>query len=702
MDKFWRSAQALKTAATVLLLLALIVIAGVHLCSQKAVAIQGPGVMQVIGPDRVWLGVNQDLWVLDAAGHKLAQKTAQELGLSRAVSNIAPAPDGQVLLTARDQPSWVVVRGADLAPVGTIAPQWPQDIQGNISNAIRVAVSPTWDIAVATGGGHTVLLFDKNGKLKARTHPGAYNFTNGLWHSPEGWWTTDTNRFVLRLLDSETLAEKKAIRLQPGMGLRPFLAEMAPSRGAALAAGSPAPLATLSRLDFLMDSGDVVDVFADGTQVTYNQGAPLRMQGIGWLRDDLLVVDAGNYQVLRFSNERKALPPFGDAQVQADLSQMREQRQFWSQLSSRYMFALGASLLLLGMAAYSRHKKMLVQAQVVQRQSIMTGTPELGKDPLVRQWLWVIAWPVLVRSIVAFGSIFGLPAAVLMVCSRYGIGRPLNLLLTLTIVMLPVFLAALWQQQRLQRFSLKPGYEAMLNRQAVAWLLKHSDWDDIRQDGEAPRETLLLRSAGLGWRRQWLLITNQRVLLFAASLHERRLLNEWPRSTVLFAGTPEQEQPHRGILTRLTRWLMPQVNLRIRLRTGEVITGVCPSAVTAARAASLLMRGRPTQTEPIRQAPAQRRGRRWHQVLASLALPGSGQWLQERFVSGTIYFTVAVLLFMGMVGPLLWAMTGPKMEVGSLSKLSTLYVWLLLAAISSLDAWQFAGARQGTQARVTR
>lgn len=702
MEKFWRSAQVLKTAATVLLLLALIVIAGVHLCSQKAVAIQGPGVMQVIGPDKVWLGVNQDLWVLDAAGHKLTQKTTQELGLSKAVSNIAPAPDGQLLLTARGQASWTVARSSDLAVTATITPQWPQDIQGNVSNAIRVAVSPTWEIAVATGGGHAVVLFDKHGKLKARTAAGTYNFTNGLWHSPEGWWTTDTNRFVLRLLDSETLAEKKAISLQPGMGLRPFLAEMVPSRGAALTAGGPAPLATLSRLDFLMDSGDVVDVFADGTQIIYNQAAPLRMQALNWLGDDLLVVDTEHFQVLRFSPERKALPPFGDAQVQTALAQMLEQRLFWTELSSRYMFALGVSLLLLGMAVYARHKKMLVQAQLAERSAITLGTPMASDETLAQQWLWVMAWPVLVRTIVAFGSIFGLSTAVLMVCSQHGIGRPLNFLITLNIVMLPVFLAALWQQHRLQRFSLKPGYEAMLNRQAVAWLLKHSDWDAIRQDGEAPRESLMLRSTGLGWRRQWLLITNQRVLLFAASMHERRLLNEWPRSAVEFAGTPEQEQPRRGMLASLTRWLMPQANLRIRMRTGEIITGICPSAVTAARAASLLMRCKPTQAEQPRQAPMQRHGRRWHQVLASLALPGSGQWLQERFVSGTAYFTMAVLLLLGVVGPLLWAMSGPKMEVDSLSKLGSLYMWLLLAAISSLDAWQFAGARQGTKARAKR
>lgn len=707
MQKFWHSAQALKTAATALLLLALLVIAGVHLSGQKAVAIQGPGAMQAIGPDRVLLGVNREVWLLDAAGRKLAQKPVQELGLSAAISNIAPAPDGEILLTSRGQAGWVVVRSADLTSVRTITPQWPDEFKGNISRALHVAVSPAWDIAVATGGGHTVLLFDRNGQLKARTPKGAYLFTNGLWHSPEGWWTTDTNSFVLRLLDSETLAEKQSIPLQEGVGIYAFLGEMTPSMGAAQVASRQRPLATLSRLGFLMEGGYVVDVFPDGSQAAYNKEVLRRVQDIGWLGENLLVVDGGNYQVLRFSAQREALPPFGDAEVLRALSEMREQRLFWDRLSSRYLFLLGATLLLLGIAVYSRHKKLAVLGVIAERTNSTVGTPTVEIDTVLKQWLWAMAWPVLVRTIVAFACIFWLSAQILMLCARYGVSRPWNLLLTLTLVVLPIFLVALWQQQRLQRFSLKPAYEAMLNRQAVGWLLKHSDWDQHRQDGEAPRETLMLRSTGLGWRRQWLLITNQRVLLFAANARERRLIQEWPRNAVEFAGTPEQDQPRTGVLAKLNRWLMPQANLRIRLNTGDVITGISPSAVTASRAARLLMQAKPAlpKTQSVSpqasRKPASRlRSQRWHQVLASLALPGWGQWLQDRFVSGTIYFTAAALLFLGLVGPVIWAMNGPKMEVSGLSKLSSLYWWLLLITISAWDAYQFAGGRPGAKARA--
>ena len=203
-----RSAQGMKTVATILMGLALVTIAAVHVSSQKSVAIQGPGAMQAVSPERVWLGVNTDLWILDASGHKLAQKSAEDFGFKEAISNIALAPNGEALLTTRGDPTWKVVRVSDLSVVRTITPQWPEEFKGNVSRAIHVAVSPTWDIAVATGGGHTVLLFGSDGKPKARTPNGEYYFTNGLWHSPHGWWTTDTNNYALRLLDSETLVGK--------------------------------------------------------------------------------------------------------------------------------------------------------------------------------------------------------------------------------------------------------------------------------------------------------------------------------------------------------------------------------------------------------------------------------------------------------------------------------------------------------------
>ena len=710
MTALWRSANVMKSAAATLLLMALLVIAAVHWSSQKAVAIQGPSAMQSVSLNRLWLGVDNGLWVLDAAGRKLSQKTAQELGLSGAVSNIAPAPDGEVLLTTRGQASWAVVRAADMTLLRTITPQWPDDFKGNVPRAIRVAVSPDWDIAVATGGGHTVLLFDKNGTFKARTPKDTYNFTNGLWHSPQGWWTTDTNRFALRLLDTYTLVQKGSIPLTQALSGYDFLGEMVASRGSPKTTLGPVPVATTSRVGQMMEPGFVVDVFADGSQAAYNKAPLAIVQDISWMGDKLLVIDGSTYKILQFSAQREAMGSFGSEEVQRAFASMLDERLFWTNLSSRYMFLLAAGLLLVGMAAYSRHNILAVNAVVTQRRSSTVGTPVVPARLAYKQRFWATGWPWLVRFLVMLFCVLWLADAALIFAANHGFTGPSAWLPTLLLtVCLPIALVALWQQWHYQRLSSMPAYEGSLNREAMTWLLDHDDWDKLRQDGEAPRETLVLRSRWLGWRRQWLLVTNQRVLVFAANARERRLVSEWPRNAVAFAGLAWQDLQGGKPPSRLNRWLLPQVNMRLRLSTGNVVTGICPSAVTATRTAQLLMQARPTPnaaafaSEPESRAArhARRRRRRLHQVFASMLVPGLGQWLQDRFVSGTIYLTAAALLLL-FLGPVLWASLGPKMHVAAISKLTSLHGWLLLAAVAAFDAYQFSGTSTRRKTKRTQ
>ena len=707
MQALWRSAKAMKTAAGALLLMALLVIAAVQLSSQKAIAIQGPSALQAVGPDRLWLGVNKELWALDAAGRKLSQKTSQDLGLAGAVSNIAPAPDGDVLLTTRGQASWVVVRAADMTVVRTITPEWPEEFKGNVSRAIRVAVSPDWDIAVATGGGHTVLLFDKTGTLKARTPKNTYYFTNGLWHSPKGWWTTDTNRFVLRLLDTRTLAQNESIRLTEPSGSYDFLAELIASRGAPQLANGQMPVATTSRVGDKMEPGHVVDVFADGSQAVYNKQPLAIVQDISWLGDKLLVIDGSTYKILQFSAQREAMGYFGSDDVQRAFATMLDERVFWMNLSSRYMFLVAAGLLLLGIAAYSRHKKLSVNSVVAERHSSAVGTPIVSAGLAFKQRFWAIGLPWLVRILVVLFCFLWLAGTALIFAAKHGFTGPAVWLPTLLLtVWLPIVTVALWQQWHYQRLSSMPAYEGSLNREAMTWLLDHEDWDKLRQDGEAPRETLTLRGQWLGWRKHWLLVTNQRVLLFAANARERRLVSEWPRSAVVFAGLAWQDPPGGKPPSRLSRWWLPTVNMRLRFSMGEPISGICPSAVTASRTAQLLMQARPaasavalaSESESRAARHARRRNRRWYQVAASALVPGLGQWLQDRFVSGTIYFTAAALL-MVFLGPVLWASVGPKMHVAVITQLTSLYWWLLLTAVAAFDAYQFSDAPTRRKAR---
>lgn len=694
MSRFWQTPAGMKQIAVALLALALLAIATVHMASQKMVAIQGPGALQAIDERTVWLGVNDDLWVLDAQGRKTAQRTFGELGLSEAVSNIARAPQGQVLVTSRGDADWQVVNTADLSRVRTIRPQWPAQFEGNYLRAIHVAVSPQWDIAVATGGGHAVLLFDRDGKLKARTPPGTFYFTNGLWHSPEGWWTTDTNRSKLRLLDTDTLAEKASVALAGDLGGYSALGELIPSQGEPSGGRPDAPVATVSRLGFLMEPGFAVDVFADGRHVDFNKEPLAQLRDMAWFNKTLLIVDGGTYQVLRFDANRNPLQRFGDAEVNRVLQQMRADREFWASFSSRYMFLVGAVLLLAGIAAYSRHKKLAVHAVISTREALPVGTLRQSLGRLVRQRLWIFGLPVVLRIAAAVAGLtlllpwlIGGPVATLA-------KDPVMLLrMAVLCVFGPVFLVALWQQWRHGRLSAAPRCESTLNHKALAWLDRHDDWERVSQPGEVPRETLYLP----GWKSRWLLVTNQRVLLFAASARERRLQREWPRSSVAFAGLPQDDPGPRPAWAWLRKCLLlVGPNLVIRFEDGERFAALCASSVTAGRASTLLMQGR--ERRPVATAVAGRRAakvrRRWHEVAASFVVPGLGQWLQDRFVTGTVLFTAGVLLCLMGWGPVLWASQGPKMHVDIFDKTFALMLWLALGLVAAADAFHFSASRK--------
>ncbi len=691
MGNSWQSAQRMKQLATWLLALALAGIAVTYAANQKSVAIQGPGALQAISGDTVWLGVNEELWVLDREGRRTAQRSARELGFTEAVSNIVPAPQGQAVLTSRGDLAWQVVDRATLARVRTITPQWPADFADNYLRAIHLAVAPDGDIAVATGGGHAVLLFDREGRFKARTQAQTYRFTNGLFWSPEGWWTTDTNRFALRLLDASTLAEKKAIQLQPAPAGYPFLGEAIASQGAPKPGSGQPPLATLSRVGSLMEPGYAVDVFADGSQVTFNERPVLQLRDIAWFDGRLLAVDGDTFRVLRFAPDRLTEEPFGDPQVRATLRKMHEDRQFWRSFGSRYALLLSAALLLAGIAAYVHHKRLVARAAIAARAGGQAAAQAAPLRELARQRMRIYGVPLAVRLVLAAVALFVLfPLLHLWLLGPAPVDLAASLRLLVLSVLGTLVPVAFWEQWRHDRLVAQPAYEPALNHRAVEWLRSHDDFDQVKLEGEVPRETVYLP----GWRDRWLLVTNRRVLLFAASARERHLLSEWPRRSVVFAGPPAEAPGARGHVPWLRLLLRPH-NLALTFTTGTTLQFRCASKVTAQRVAQLLMSSpaMPDETVAIESLGPNPR-RRWHEVLASFVVPGTGQWLQGRFTTGVVLFTAAVLLAIYEWWPVAWALHGPKMEVSGVSVASALVTWLLLALVASSDAWHFSATRR--------
>lgn len=613
----------MKRVAGALLAFALAGIAVSLLANQKSAAIQGPGTLRAVGADHLWVAVDEELWVLDAQGRRRAVRGTQSLGFGESLSNIVPTPQGQVLLASRGDAQWQLVDPATLQRVRTIQPAWPGDFAGSYLRAVHLAVSPQGDIAAATGGGHAVLLFDREGRFRARTAPGTYRFTNGLWWSPEGWWTTDTNRFALHLLDADTLAVKRSVELRRSPVDHPYLGEAIPSQGAPWPGTGLPPLATLTRLGALMEPGHVVDVFPNGAQVVFNREVITQLRDIAWFDGHLLAIDGEAFALRRFDAERRALAPFGDAQVQAALAKRRADRLYWRSLGSQYAVLVSALLLVAGLVAYARSRQLAAAEEVAAREAGIEAPPA---RPPGLSWL-----------------------------RRLGLR---------------------WR-------STRPEHEAALNQRAVEWLTAHDDFDRIRLPSEAPRETVYLP----GWHSRWLLVTNRRVLLFVASARERRLASEWPRRAVVSAELPTRASAWE--------WFWGAPNLVLTFTTGTTLRLRCASAVTARRVAQLLMSS-PALPDPMAgtvQIPLPA-PRRWHEVLASFVVPGSGQWLQGRFATGVALFTAGLLLCAYVWGPVLWALHGPKMEVSTRSIANAFIAWLLIALVASSDAWRFSAARR--------
>ncbi len=248
--------------------------------------------------------------------------------------------------------------------------------------------------------------------------------------------------------------------------------------------------------------------------------------------------------------------------------------------------------------------------------------------------------------------------------------------------------AVVARAQYRRALSLRPECEPALNRPAIDWLDAPGGFERVRLDTELPRESVYLP----GRRPRWLLVTNRRILLFAASARERRLQSEWPRRAIVFAGAPEQLPGHRSALQRLLK----PANLVLSFTTGTTLYLDCASRATADRVAQLLMSSPALPEESGGNSVLIPRGprRRWHEVIASLLVPGAGQCLQGRLAAGAALFMAALLL--GLYGGMSLARSlhGPQLHLPGLGAVAALAGWILVSLVASRDAWRFSAKRR--------
>ena len=687
------SAKLLKSIALLLLTLAVISVGLAFWVSNKRLNIQGPSALAVLPDQSVWISVEDALWHLDPNGKRLAVIDAATLGVGGVIGNLIIHPNGQLVASVRDDPTLYFLDPVSATIRSRLVPQWPVDLREHGSRAITYGFHEDGRLAVSTGGGHAVAVFDASGRFLMRSKPGLYQFTNGLWWTSDSLWTTDTNGMALLELNTGTLEVKSRVRLLQHQNGWKYLGMAVSLHGRPTLAGQTAPLVTLVRFANGMVEGHATDVFSNGMQSDYPVASTLEPRDIKWRGDELLLVDAASYAIKRYSNRRTLLPDFGDAEVRDALRGSLERRaslqmQYYAGLvGAVVLFAIGFAA---AMRAQNLEKKQALAALQVDLSQL--GTPRLSQVSLLLASLRLFWLPVALMGIVMLLE----PGLRYFPDFAKSAARPLSLgTLVLYVAAFYLFLRSS------RRETVNPAAEAVFNYRAVQTLESELAFWRLRQPGELPRETVMLSGSKGGM--QWLVLTNRRLLVFVASPKDRTFLAEYPRHEIASLRLLE---PHE--MSRWQRWQqhvsLGGAALRFEFKDGTTLQGRTPATVTARRMAALLRtvafdapslsemsQAQREQARPHARVPSQHEALR--QAAASFLLPGLGQRMQGREASSLHFFVVWLLLLLFFVVPLVWTLWAPRAAVSLGYRLYLAGAYVLHCTVAAIDVWRMRTRR---------
>lgn len=674
----------MKKWALAFLAAALVALAASFWFNQRVSAMQGPSALAVLRDQTVWLSVDEALWQIAPDGQRVATHDTRALGIQGRVGNIAQDALGRLVLGVRDQNALHVFDPAQGQVVHTLTPQWPADLAPHASRAISYAFGSSGKLAIATGGGHAVALFDATGHFLGRSPPGLYRFTNGLWWQGETLWTTNTNAYELIALSTPDMVPVQTISLSGDHYARYLGMAVASHGNASGAAPDLRPLATVVRFANGMIFGRIVDAFPDGTEREFASSIGTEPRDIAWLGQRLLVVDGATYAVRQFGADGQALPNFGAPSLQAALAALVDERSR-AQMGYRIALYLAVALFVAGFVLAvraERHKQRAAQGVPI--------TPERLGMPVMSPWgrlrksllflpallffaalLWLALWPFgqpfwLVRWLAPLGP-WGIVAAI-------GVVWMLMLLYTRV--------AFGWASSR-------ADWEGVLN----AWALQSLSRPELAQvlePGETVRDTLVL--AGIPTR--WVVLTQRRVLVFAVNRRDRILRHAFDNSQITHASAKRWAQwSWRSRLRSV--WNGGVAKLELKSQGNTLLSGYVVSAITAQRMVALLalQSGRAAARKSgQRNRTSDGHGGHWHwQVLASTLVPGLGQWMQRRPGTALLLFLMFAALTLAITVPLVWTLQGPRAAVSASRVANTVVTHCILALIAAWDCWNMRG-----------
>jgi len=686
------SIRQLKAFAVVFMLLALAWVAGAVMSTTGSARIQGPSALAVLPDQSVWVSVEDAMWHLDANGQRLNVVDGQTLGVGGRIGNLVLHPNGQLVAQVRNDPALYLLDPETALIKSRLVPQWQADLSEHGSNAINYVFHDDGRVAIATGGGHAVAVFDGSGRFLARTKPGMYRFTNGLWWTGDTLWTTDTNRQELVELEGSTLQEKSRVRLERNCGGWQYLGMAVPSRGKPYDETQKPPLATLVRFGNGMIEGHVTDVFVDGSQMNYPVVSTPEPRDIKWRGNELLMVDGGSYAIKRYSENRIALDDFGDELVQDELKASLERKH---RLEHQYRGYLGGAVLLFVLGfAFALRAQMREKSEALS--DLNVDLSQLGAPLLSPRARFAASLKLLSPLILA--TIFMLLFAKI---ARTGyVPKEVLLVVAFLMPLLFVFSLTSFARQAKKRAS-DAEIEAVFNYQAVRFLENQTTFWKLRQPDELPREALMLMRGMGGWNL--LVMTTQRLLLFVANLRDRTLSREVPLSAI--SGIRLLEPRELGLMQRLKGLLNPSGGiLQIDLNDGTSLTGYVIAAQPARRMTDALRSGFPGGTTDRARSPQE--GLRQHTTnpvnslrpsVASLLIPGLGQWMQRRSGTALIFFLIWLFMLMANI-PIVWALWKVTTDVPTQMAVMGATMYLFVCGVAAFDAWRMRGQTPGTRA----
>lgn len=676
------SIKMLKAIAVLLMLLSLAWVFGAVTANSRSVEIQGPSALAVLPDQSVWVSVDKALWHMNENGNRVALMDGDALGIGGRIGNLVLHPNGQLVAQVRNDPTLYFLDAKTASIQSRLVPQWQPDLAQHGSDAINYAFHNDGRVAIATGGGHAVALFDAEGRFLARTKPDLYRFTNGLWWVGDTLWTTDTNRQELVELDGNTLAEKSRVVLSRSCGGYQFLGYAAPSRGKPSEWAKSAPLITLVRFANGMIKGRASDIFPDGSQLDFPVSDTVEPRDIRWRGNELLLVDGASFAVKRYSDERVSMSDFGDLQVQAELTGLLAQR---NRLENKYKLYIGGAILffLIGfgfaLRAQLMEKRKALAALNVDLSQL--GTPMLSQRERT-VGLLKLTWP----SLLLVGA--SVVLLIILLQRTLSLGQLAFLLIAL-LLMIP--LSILLIRYNAKRYVNQAETEGILNQQAILSLRINTTFWQARQPDELPQETMSLWMNG---GNNWVVLTNRRWLLYAGNLTERTLVNERPRDDLLSARLLESPD-----MTRWQRLLMFfnvfGVIVRFEFRDGTSYTGFANSAQTAGRISKQLAAMDTTRDDgntfvspPVSpQSTAVNNDKAISQTVASFLIPGLGQWMQRRSGTALMFFVMWLFILWDavLIGLTLW---NSMSDVSWVRIVSTATYYLLVCGLAAWEAWR--------------